>query len=479
MEAIEDATDDMFCDEDDSADIEDDGADIEDDGSDLEVIDEDNVSSESGGEDGKPVHLSSGGNGYGFRVAVFRVAGAATITMRVTDFQVAKRMSERLREVAGAGLSPAPAALDALRQELAALKAAAPPPIYSFGSDGPRVFVFVGGCSPVVKSGEITERIFEMLGQKVVDSGHHWVHVATRVCGGACQQARKSGKVQMGLCAQYSLDDKKVADGIVRGHLNGSVHRPFFRGASSGIDLGGEVVAWNHQGAQLVSIFFGASASSCLSWAFLADMQAKRSHAYVPHPSRTNAKDVCEQIAAAFTAFGVEVDTSVLHAEGLKITADRLHTDEVNESRSATLRRPDVRARISAGQIQTGLKNAMDADLLERIDFSKSKFYAVKCKACLVVLADRCTWSTHCKAAEHQERAPFYRQTIMGNPNYRVVREVRVGDGERYGYECLVCKRKNNKKKIVINTFLRPRDFRKHDALDRHKTNVQKYALKP
>ncbi len=114
-------------------------------------------------------------------------------------------------------------------------------------------------------------------------------------------------------------------------------------------------------------------------------------------------------------------------------------------------------------------EKTVDADLLKRIDFSKTKFYAIECRACDLKLGDRCQWSTHCKTAPHKRAAELYRHLDI--KYYEMKRGVMEDEPARLCLRCTLCLRSSSggSKK---GTALRPHLFEQHNSSEKHKRAV-------
>jgi hypothetical protein len=365
------------------------------------------------------VHLRTTSVGYGFSVSSGARPWSQVFDYFVTDFKVAKEMAMRIREITSLGRTPTEEELLNLRTTLDALKDTMPRPIYNARVEGSKIFVIVVGCSPPglnihEEPPSPTAQMMTFIKDEVVRAGHGVVIVSVRFCGDECKSARISGRIDAGFCINMSQRDLQKANTIIQGVMKRQIFSLSLKDSSKGM-LSEPHDGWcKLQGnGELVIMFAGSKTAACLSWKDTARLQEEVAHAYMPHVSQCNRSDFCEDISESFQAFGGPVNADALCRRGKEINHKRLHSDEVEERRLQALQDPAVRARMSAAQIKSKEESMVDGDLYERVDFSKSRQYRVRCKACDREIAMRSNWTGHCKTNMHEEAAIRFRAALV------------------------------------------------------------------
>jgi len=379
--------------------------------------------------------LTSWQKGYG--ALVWTQINHIKLSYMISDLKVALQMVSEVRAAARPSRLPRPEndVVDELKTRLGQLAASVPSPIYNAEARSHTLFLFLDGCAPAGAfdpSREYpTERLYKFIIDRLRRQGHHAVVVNQRRCGEACQQRRQKPR-GAGLCAGMTVEDRIEARKIFTGALEGLFPVENFKYASDPalVAVNGETCRLVSGERRIVYIIVGARAAACLTLSMLRKLQEGIPHAYVPHLCRCNVMKSAVQVALALKAFGAD-----LSAEDLKLTWKLTFSD------------PAYKKRLSDKLIARGLRTTMDSDMLERLDFTKSKHYRIRCKCCDLVFEVRCVWTKHCRTSQHMTMAAVVRDPLFDPAMLHVTKEQYRGT-ERKLFECQICWRRN--KKVVL-----------------------------
>jgi hypothetical protein len=411
--------------------------------------------------------LTSCQNGYG--ALVWAQINHIKLSYRISDLKVALQMVSEVRAAARPSRLPRPEndVVDELKTRLGQLAASVPSPIYNAEARSHTLFLFLGGCAPAGAFDPSREYSTERLEKFIIDrlrrQGHHAVVVSQRHCGEACQQVRQKPR-RAGLCADMTVEDRNEARKIFTGALEGLFPVENFKYAGDPA-----LVAVNGQTCRLVSgerrivyIIVGARAAACLTLSMLRKLQEGIPHAYVPHLSRCNVMKSAVQVALALKAFGVHLSAEDFQKEAMQCITERTGTEESRSKRKLTFSDPAYKKRRSDKLIARGLRTTMDSDMLERLDFTKSKHYRIRCKCCDLVFEDRCVWTGHCRSSQHMTMAAVVRDPLFDPAMLHVTKEQYRGL-ERKLFECQICWRRN--KKVVLRPKIAIQHLKKRNHL--------------
>jgi len=265
--------------------------------------------------------------------------------------------------------------------------------------------------------------------------------------------------------------DRCAAKPILDGALQGLFHVENFKYASDDglVEVAGQTCKLVPGGRKVVYMIVGAAAASALTWRMTLKLQQDVPHAYLPHFSRCNVNQSAFNVASAFDAFGAELSHEELQEEAMKCIRERVSTEEACLKRKLACADPAFKDKLADKLIAKGLRNTLDPDLIERVDFTKKACYSVRCKSCDLVMPNRCDWTTHCKTKQHKVMAGVHRSPGFDSKILRLVR-IPSGNGERKQYECQLCFRKGKK------VLLRPNDAIPHLTTQNHLAAMRRQA---
>ena len=471
-----------------AAEMDEDDMSVDDEEEDLDGSEMDSDNDAEGDEEsdlespGEHTKVTVNKKGYGFRV--FCGGGRnwpVRFDYRIVDYTVAMAMAARMSEDCSRSgrrtASPPAHVLEALRHDLDKLAIMDKQPLYNVSCTTTKLFLLFDGCAPLglhrTDDKAVTTVLFAVVKEAITNAGHDFVVVSCRHCGEICKEARKCKKVAQGLCVLMTPQDRQRAlVDVILPCLAGDVADDHLK-AYSRTELLGPSIEGRRRllsgDRTIVLIFVGATAASSLTFDLTQRLQEEVPHAATPHFSRCNSEAIADRIDSTFAAFGAPLPPEKMHQEGKRLIHDCLHSTASRDKARATMRTPEYRAKLSAKITEVANERTVDADLLQRMDFSKTKFYAIKCRACDVDLGDRCQWAGHCKTTPHKRAAELYRHPDI--KYYQMGRGTMEGEPTRLCLRCMVCLRacKDTKK----GTALRPHLFDQHNNSEKHQKAVK------
>ena len=397
--------------------------------------------------------LTSYSRGYGAEVWV--QINHIKLSYRISDLKVALQMASEVQAVARPSQLSRPEndVVDELKVKLGQLAASVPSPIYNAEARAHTLFLFLDGCAPAgtfdPSRKYSTERLYTFIIDRLRRQGHDAVVLSQRLCGEACQQLRQKPRCA-GLCADLTVKERNKARKIFTGALEGRFPVENFKYASDPalVAVNGETCRLVSGERRIVYIIVGAKAAACLTLSMLRKLQEGIPHAYVPQPSRCNVLKSAVQVALALKAFGADLSAEDFQKEAMQCITERTGTEESRSKRKVTFSDPVYKKRRADKLIATGLRTTMDSDMLERLDFTKSKHYRIRCKCCDLVFEDRCVWTAHCKTSQHKTMAAVVRDPLFDPAMLHVTKEQPYNGAERKLFECQICWWRN--KRVVL-----------------------------
>jgi len=307
---------------------------------------------------------------------------------RVVSKQKPAGVTKEAHDIAYQGmLERVNGAVAQMRPQLDKLRTEEPPAVFlpDKVKPGPKVFLLVSGCSPAERQPDVTSFMYDWLIGKIEAAGNMAVQLATRNCGDACVAYRQ--KKKQGLCARYSVDEKRSAHAMVHAAVAGIFQPAFVRYVSTSLGLKETFDHYTGE-ASIVPIFMGAHAGCCLSALECMKMQTTVPSGYGPHLCMTNDLPKADKVAGIFQAFGIPMEGSEVKEQLL------LHTRACGSHAkgSATL----------IAQKEAALPGAEYCERLEERS-ANGKDVMARCTLCDAKVI-RGNWRNHAQGEMHKAR---------------------------------------------------------------------------